>query len=344
MMTPPRTLTPVLLCALSFVATATEPINVRTVPFDSVAQVQTMSAPATVVARDAPALATEIEARITELPVSVGDRVESGALIARLDCRRFESIAKAAEAELARTRAQQSFARAQLIRARDLQRKKSISKEILDQRRSELAVAQADIGIREEQLRRARIDVGHCELRAPFDAVVTARKASVGSYAMRGMIVAELIALGSQDVSAALRVGTDHDEAARLQEAVVITFDTNGSRYPVRLRALLPNLDPTTRTREARLVFVAEPAPAGAAGRIIWQTGQRLLPADLLVRREGALGVFILDSDRARFVALSDAQEGRPARAGLDPDARLISDGRQRLRDGDPVRQVDTTE
>ena len=64
-----------------------------------------------------------------------------------------------------------------------------------------------------------------------------------------------------------------------------------------------------------------------------------MLPADYLVRRDGKLGVFILDGETARFHPLPQAEDGRPARIELDPDTRLIGDGRQRLRDGDAVRQ-----
>jgi RND family efflux transporter MFP subunit len=310
-------------------------IAVRVVTLGSVAETPVYSAPATAVARNQPGLAAEIEARIVELPVEVGSVVRKGELLARLDCRRTEALLASAQASLDRAQAQAAFAASQLARARDLKRRKSISDELLDQRRTELAGARADTAMREQQLRQAGIDVENCELRAPFDAVVTRRNASVGSYTARGMTVLDLIETQGQEVSAALR----HDEAESLQRAERVAFSSNGEDYPLQLRTLLPYIDTATRTREARLTFAGAPAMPGTAGRLTWRGTRSLLPADYLVRRDGKLGVFILDGDTARFHPLPKAEDGRPARIELDPDTRLIGDGRQRLRDGDAVRQ-----
>ena len=191
--------------------------------------------------------------------------------------------------------------------------------------------------IREQQLHQAQIDVEHCELRAPLAGVVTHRHASVGGYANRGMVIVGLIQTDGQEVSVALR----HDQAETLQAAGDIRFEHKGQRYPVTLRTLLPYVDTTTRTREARLAFSANPAPPGAAGRLIWQGGHPLLPPEFLVRREGRLGVFVLDGELARFHALPAAEDGRPVAVEFTGSTRLIGDGRQRLNDGDPVRVLD---
>ncbi len=335
-----------LVLAVAFVGlcwiphASADAISVRVVNFDDVAQPSVFSAPATVVARNEPAIAAEIEARIIEIPVEVGDRVTSGDLLARLDCRRIESALQAARAELSRAQAEQRFADDQLDRARDLQRKKSISEETLDQRRTDLAAARAVSVIREQQLRQAQIDVGHCELRAPLTGVVTHRHASVGSYASRGMVIIGMVQTDGQEVSVALR----HGQADTLQAASDVAFDDKDRRYPVTLRTLLPYVDSTSRTREARLVFGATPAHPGTAGRLIWRSSQLRLPPEFLVRRDGRLGVFLLNGEQARFHPLPDAEDGRPVAVEFAPDTRLISDGRQRLNDGDAVRLTDKRE
>jgi hypothetical protein len=60
------------------------------------------------------------------------------------------------------------------------------------------------------------------------------------------------------------------------------------------------------------------------------------------MRRGGQLGVFVLETDRARFVALPGAEEGRPADSTLPGATLLIDEGRQRLRDGDSVLRVES--
>ena len=323
-----------LLLGCSLPCAADEPVNVRTVPLGQVLTTPVYSAPATVVARNQPRLAAEIDARIIELPTAVGDRVRQGDVIARLDCRSYQSLLAAAEAALKRAGSQQRFAEEQLERARNLSKKKSISAELLGQRRTDLAVAAAESTARQEAVTRANIDVQNCELRAPFDAVVTERPGSVGSFVTRGSPIIGLLEIAGQEVSAALR----HEQMEGVENAASLVFESNGTQHPVRLRALLPSADPVARTREARLVFDAEPPVTGSAGRVFWRGRRALLPADYLVRRKGGLGVFVMEQGRARLVGLPDAQDGRPVLIELPPDTLLISEGRQGLNDGDAVR------
>ncbi|MCB1802196.1 MAG: efflux RND transporter periplasmic adaptor subunit [Gammaproteobacteria bacterium] len=329
-----------LLWTIGFTHAADLPLPVRVIDLAAIAEAPLNSAPAVVVARHAPQIAAEIDARIVELPVDVGDPVVAGTELARFDCRRTEASLASARAEVERSMAQRGFAAAQLERARDLGRSKSISDELLQQRRTELAAASADLALREQQRLLAQIDVDHCTLRSPISGVVTRRHASLGDYATRGRAIVDLVERDGQEVSVALR----HDQVTSLRKATRITFEINGESHPLALRTMLPQIDSATRTREARLLFEQQAADPGSAGRVQWLGGETLLPADLLVRRDGRLGVFILRDDVATFVALADAQDGRPAVVQLDPATRLITDGRQRLSDGDPVRVIGEAE
>ena len=314
-------------------AAPADAINVHVQRLGEVLQVPVYSAPASVVARNAPQLAAEIDARLLDLPVAVGDRVSAGQVLASLDCRRLESVLAGARAAHDRAKAQRRFAQQQLVRARNLEKNRSISEELLDQRRTDLAVAEADLQAGEEAVRQAAIDVGHCAIRAPFDAVVTERAASAGDYVTRGRAIVGLLETAAQEASVALR----HDQLESFMAARSRSFDSNGRTYPVHLRALLPVADPVARTQQARLQFVDQAAIVGTAGRIVWRGPRSLLPADYLVRRETVLGVFVLDADRARFIPIPDAEDGRPASVDLPPDSLLITAGRQRLVDGATV-------
>jgi hypothetical protein len=59
-----------------------------------------------------------------------------------------------------------------------------------------------------------------------------------------------------------------------------------------------------------------------------------MLPSNLISRRNGVLGVFVLGSNKARFVPLPNAQEGRPASVDLPDSTLVITMGRERLQDG----------
>jgi RND family efflux transporter MFP subunit len=313
------------------------PVVVRSVPLTEVLETSFYSAPASVVARNTPQVAAEISASVTALPVRVGDLVQPGDELAHLDCRRHESRLASARAAQARAETLQRLARRQLDRARNLQKNQSISDELLDQRRTELAVSEADALVARESAQQAELDVQDCVVRSPLAGVVSERLVSVGSHVTPGTVLIALIETVAPEVTVALR----QDQLASFTAATERTFEHDGEVLPLALRSVLPAADTVSRTREARLTFTVTAAVPGTAGRVVWGSGQAMIPADYLVRRDGELGIFVLDGDRARFIALPGAQEGRSAASpALPEDLHLITEGRQRLSDAEPVQPV----
>lgn len=315
-------------------ASADEHIPVRVQPLSDLLQAQTFSAPATVKAFNQPQLAAEVTGQILELPVRIGDTVAKGQLIAKLDCRVHKARERTANAALTRSRSQRSFAEAQLKRANNLKRKNSISDELVDQRRTDLAAANADLRSQQAQLELAKLDVERCQIHAPFDALVSERSGNEGSLATPGTPLATLVQLNQLEVSAKLR----EREVQAFADATQIHFSYQNSDYPLRLRALPPLVDERTRTREARLAFDQQSAPVGAAGRLTWISNQQQIPADLLIRRAGQLGVFIAKQGKAHFYQLKDAREGQAAAIHLPPSTLIITEGRQRLQHAEDIK------
>ena len=73
----------------------------------------------------------------------------------------------------------------------------------------------------------------------------------------------------------------------------------------------------------------------------MWRSTRAHLPADVVVRREGRLGVFVVEGapgeERARFVPIAESQEGRAAPSPVPAAARVVSSGQAQLRDGQRV-------
>jgi RND family efflux transporter MFP subunit len=291
------------------------------------------SAPARVESLNDSLISAEIAARIERIPVRVGDRVAEGDLLVVLDCRDYRSQAAAQEATLEQLQAQQRLARSQLARARDLSSARNISEEQVEQRETELSALAAQIRAQREAIRQAELRVERCEVRAPFDAAVRERLAQVGALASPGGPLVQIVEQGRLEVSAELTPA----EAAEVGASEALVFVHDGRESPVRLRRLVPVLDRRTQTREARLEFLADPAPAGAAGRLRWRAPETLVPADLVVRRGAALGLFIARDGRARFHPLPGALEGQPAPVDLPGDTRVVLEGRQGLSEGEAL-------
>jgi len=291
------------------------------------------SAPAQVQSLNDSQISAEIQARIDQIPVRVGDAVSKGDLLVELDCRPYRSRLAAQQATEHQTEARRQLAVSQLARARSLRKQRNISEEQLEQRQTDVATLSADSAAQKEAVRQAELAVDHCEIRAPFDAVVAERQGEVGALAMPGTPLIRVVQTSDLEVSAQLTPA----EAREVQGAERLELVFDGQRRRLRLRRLVSVVDPRSQTQDARLVLTDGDAPAGAAGRLEWLAPGAFVPADLLVRRQGVLGVFSVEDGRARFHPVPDALEGQPARIELPADTPIVVEGRQALRDGEAV-------
>ncbi|MFN3884758.1 MAG: efflux RND transporter periplasmic adaptor subunit [Rhodocyclaceae bacterium] len=290
------------------------------------------SAPATVVGKHEARLSAEVAAPILAMPVDVGQTVRKGEVVVRLDARDAQLALERAQAAVAQAEARHAQAKAQFARARALREKNFISAEALTIRETELAAAAADARAAVAQRETARRALEKHTLRAPFDAVVRARSGQVGELAAPGTILLTLVSHLELELAAQLQPR----DAESLQRAVspAPTFESAGQRHEVRLLRVSPAVNRESRSIEARLAFVGQPPAAGSEGRLVWREVQPHLPAELLVQREGRLGVFVAEGGKARFHALPQAQEGRPAPLDLPTDARIVTQGRHAVQDG----------
>ena len=326
----------VLFGLMSTAEAANSPIPIKAVPLTQLAIHPEISAPATVVSLGDSRISAELNAPIEAIPVRVGDIVEPGGILVRLVCGDYELTVAELKARLAGIAARRRFARQQLQRAQSLKKRDIVSQELVDEREANLAGLLAERDANQVALRLAERNRSKCTVRAPFRAAVLERLASVGEYATPGSPLIRVLDMAHLEVTANMMTG----DAQALDRGVALIFRHGGQDYPVKLRTLMPVIDPLARSREARLLFTAEPALPGATGRLVWKQGTAL-PADLLVRRDGRLGVLLVADGKARFHPIPGAQEGRPAATDLPADAMVITDGRFALSDGDTIEVVD---
>ncbi len=297
------------------------------------------SAPASVQSLNDSRISAQLLATIAAIDVRVGDRVTAGQRLLRLDCRSHRAELLSQQSLLAELQSQLKFADAQLQRARALRAQRNISDEQVEQRQTELGVLTARIGVQQQRIVQAKIQVERCQIDAPFDGVILERLAHVGELAEPGSRLLRLQQLDALEVTAQLR------PEQHPQDSKELYFDYRGQRFPVTLRRLLPVLDGRTRSREARFEFSGAAAPPGAAGRLNWRATAGYLPAHLLVQRsvdgDPRLGVLLLEAGRARFHPLPEAIEGQDVQVRLATDSLVIVEGRHGLGDGDSVRVED---
>lgn len=333
-----RRITPLLFFVLSLSAGSSVASNdaqqVVIKPLQSLLSKSEASIPAEVVSLNHSTLSAQTTGQITELSALVGDAVSKDQILALIDCRLQKARLSAAKAGLNQTQAQLAFADQQLKRAKNLKTKKSISDEILDQRKMELRQAQANNASQRQSIIQAEVDVEYCEVKAPFDGHITARPAMLGELATPGMAMFEILQTGSQEVSAKLK----QDKLQQVQHASALRFRHQGKDYPVAIRTSLPSLNSKTRSQELRLSFTGKAAMNGASGRLIWTQPNPQISARYGVIRDGQIGIFSVSDKKAVFHPIENAIEGQPLTLPMLLNIEyLVIEGQHVINHGDDV-------
>ena len=312
-----------------------EPIRVRVAPLAEIAIPITRSVPGTVVSLQTAVVASELAARVTEMPVVPGDVVDAGVLLARLDCRDSKLALESARTQLAALRARQNLATQQLERLNKLLQNRNASEEQVSQRQAELDIVNAEIATQNIAIGIAGQQVERCDIRAPFPGLVTATPGQPGNYLGPGSPVASLINLDRVELKAELL----ESQVAELSSSSPL-FEFGGRSWPLRVRSIFPVVDAATQTREIRFVFTSGKPPPGANGRLRWRLTGHTVPAAYVVERNGVAGVFsasIRGQTQVTFLPLTNARPGQPVTTDLPGDTLIVTDGRFGLMPGQEI-------
>ena len=322
-----------LLLVFPLVLGAQNAIPVKTARLKDVAIYLWKSAPATVVSLNNTSLSTQIKARIEEISVKVGEIVDAGSMVVRLDCTDYRIAEQQVEANIAALEARIRLAERRLARTRKLERQQTASEELLDQREADLDVLQAEHRGALSEREKAKINVSRCTIRSPYRAVITSRVGAVGEFADVGTKLLEIMDIEKLEISAQV----PSRDIEPVEQAEEIYFEDTAKRYAVKLRTVTPAVNTQTRNREVRLLFSNGPALPGAAGKLIWRDKQPHISAKLLVRRGNHFGIFTNANGKARFHIIPEAQQGRTTPVGLPLDTVVVTEGHYRLENGQPV-------
>lgn len=218
-----------------------------------------------------------------------GGRFARGEVVARVDDRDYRLALKQRKADVTRARFEVSVEQGRgLVAASEW---KLLNKDIqtnahgraLALRKPHLEAAQAMVGAAESALERAQLSVERTTVKAPFDAVVQSRRASLGQLVSPQTPLATLVATDRFLV----QVSVPYEQLAAIdvpglngeRGAPAIVVQQTGSGAPMRRKGrvlrLLGELDP--QGRMARLMVAVED-PLGPSSALDARPGQPPLP------------------------------------------------------------------
>ncbi len=139
-------------------------------------------------------LMPRVSGYVDQVNFKEGTLVKQGDLLFTLDKRPFQIAVESAKAEVARTQAQVTFAKADLERAAPLVESKALSEQVFEQRKSSLGVAEAQVMSAKAQLDSAELNLEWAEVRAPISGRVSDKKIDVGNLVIGGQVNSTLMA------------------------------------------------------------------------------------------------------------------------------------------------------
>ncbi|APO70739.1 RND family efflux transporter protein (plasmid) [Rhizobium gallicum] len=324
-----------------------------------------LSGPGTLDAMRTSLISSRLQGVIATMRVDRNDRVSQGDVIAEIvtDDLKSELGASMASVDAARKavdlakadrqRAEAALANARLSfdRQETLLEKNAASKESYDNAVSTLRQAEADLNRSlaaieqakaQEQaaaataaVQRVKLDDG--TIRAPFDGVVVSRDHYVGDTITPGSEIVRLV----DPASIVLSARFDESSIYRLSpgQKAIIRFNGAGKDSSIEAAVLRIDKQVDTETREFSVDLRPETLPPN------WALGQRAMttiavdtrkgvlavPNDAIERRQGKPGVWIIDSGRAYWIAVTLGDAGGPfveVVQGLEPGDVILSEPR----------------
>jgi membrane fusion protein, multidrug efflux system len=292
-------------------------------------------------------LAFRIDGRMTERSVGVGDQVEPGQVVARLDPQNEENSLRAARADLAAARGQLVEAQNNYGRQSTLLRDGWTTRVRYDEARQNLETAQSRADAAQAQLYIAENLVGYTELVADSAGVVTAVGAEPGEVVQAGRMIVQVAREDGRDAVFDVPAQVKDLAPADPEIEVVLTMDPAVSAIG-RVREVAPRADAVTGTFEVKVGLADPPAAmrlgTTVTGRMqVGGAGGIEVPASALTQADGQAAVWVVDP-ASETVSMRSIEVLRhdPARVlvaqGLETGDVVVTAGVQALRPGQKVR------
>lgn len=338
---------PLAACQRETEAAAPVPRPVRTISVEKREAGEPLTFTGRIEAEDEVSVAFRISGRLLENIGKLGDRVQAGQLMARLESQNELNTLRQAQAGLAAAQGQLTQARNHFERQQTLLAQGWTTRANYDVATQAQQTAQSQVDAAEAQLHIAHDLVSFTELKADAPGVVTATGPSAGEVVQAGQMIARLARKDGRDAIFDVPAQLIRSAPSDPQITVSLTDDPAVTARG-RIREVAAQANPVTRTFEVK-VGLTDPPPAmrlGATviGRLETNAGPIIdIPATALTRINQQPAVWIVDpSTNTVSIRNVDVLRFDQARVvvsqGLDTGEIVVTAGVQALHPGQKIR------
>src|SRR5215470_12615570 len=298
-------------------------------------------------AEDEVSLSFRIGGRLIENKGKLGDRVQPGQVVARLESQNEMNGLRQAQAALAAAQGQLVQARNQFERQQTLFGQGWTTNVNFDQAKQAYQTAQSQVDSAEAQLKIAHDLVGFTELKADAPGVLTATGPAAGEVVQAGQSIARVARKDGRDAIFDIPAQVLRTAPSDPEITVSLTDDPAVTARG-RIREVAPQANPATRTFEVK-VGLTDPPPAIRLGTTV--TGRMEteavpiieIPATALTRANQQPAVWVVDPSK-NTVSLRNIDVLRFNQAlvavsqGIDTGEIVVTAGVQALHPGQKIR------
>src|SRR5947209_2887010 len=290
-------------------------------------------------------LGFRVGGKILERSVNMGQRVQKGQVLMRLDSLDLKLALAAQQANVEAARARYTQAKADETRFAGLIESGAVSRQGYDQARAALDSAKAQLDAAEAHARVSNNSSEYAVLLADADGVIVRTLSEPGQVVAAGQTVIQLAHDGPREALINLPEGVRPD----LGTAASARLYGQDQMYQAKLRQLSDAADPASRTFEARYVLEGEAgsAPLGSTVTITLVTEQKSgnkfvrVPVGAVYDRGSGPGVWIVDGkSEVKFRSVTIAsigQEEAVLSQGLDAGEKVVALGAHLLHEGQVI-------
>jgi RND family efflux transporter MFP subunit len=294
----------------------------------------TTSAEAVVEAVRQSTVSAQIAGRIVDIRFDVGDRVNKGDVIVRIDERAATQAVAASEAQVREADATLVNARAQYERSKQLLAQKFISQAALDKAEADFKAAESRMKAMLAGAGAASTERSFATIVAPYGGIVSARHVQLGEMAAPG----KPLMTGFDPASLRVVATVSSDQVPALQAGARARVEIPSANRWVDVKSVVvvPSADPRTHSTQVRLELPADVKGLlpGVFARAHFTTGKAprlMVPRDAVVHRSEVTAVYVVDDKgwpSLRQVRLGSASNEKSIEvlAGVKPGEKVALD------------------
>jgi RND family efflux transporter MFP subunit len=302
---------------------------------------------ATLKSRDSAVIMPEVEGRITQIYVHSGDRVSAGKPLMQIDPSKQEATVNSNKQNQVAQTASLQFAKQQYERTSSLAAAGVVSKQELDQAKSALDAAQAQLGSLDAQTQQQQVQLRYFRVVAPANGIVGDVPVRVGDRVITSTMLTTVDKPGS--LEAYIYVPIERSSQLKINMPVQIVDSDGKVIADSKISFISPEVDNTTQSVLVKARIANNNDKLRTAqfirARVIWKIQQSpVVPILAVSRIGGQYFVFVAEDQNGKVVAHQKALQvgdmvgnDYAVLDGIKAGDKVIVSGTEFLVDGMPV-------